>query len=253
MPRATRYIVEGYLYHLTHRCADGEFFLRFAKERDAYREWLRVGVNRYHVSVLGYTVTSNHTHVVCEVRDRLAVANMMKLAAGSVAQQRNLRKGHEGSVWEHPYHCTRIQDGKHLLNCLRYVDLNMVRTGKVKHPAEWRWCSYDELTGQRQRYRIVDQDRLLFLTGFSTMPEFAEFYRARISERLAARNAVREPYWTEAVAVGSADFVDTAVKTTSYRRDMERYEVCDPSGDKAWAVCEPGVSYGTDSNPKSAF
>ena len=161
MPRATRYIVEGYLYHLTHRCADGEFFLRFAKERDAYREWLRVGVNRYDVSVLGYAVTSNHTHVVCEVRDRLAVANMMKLAAGAVAQQRNLRKAHEGSVWEHPYHCTRIQDGRHLLNCLRYVDLNMVRAGQVKHPSEWRWCSYDELTGQRQRYRIIDEHRLL--------------------------------------------------------------------------------------------
>ena len=94
MPRATRYLEEGYLYHLTHRCADGEFFLQFAAERDAYRDWLRAGMNRYHVSVLGYTVTSNHTHVVCEVRDRLAVADMMKLASGSVAQQRNLRKGH---------------------------------------------------------------------------------------------------------------------------------------------------------------
>ncbi len=253
MPRATRYIVEGYLYHLTHRCADGEFFLRFAKERDAYREWLRVGSTRHHVSVLGYTVTSNHTHVVCEVRDRLAVADMMKLAAGSVAQQRNLRKGHEGSVWEHPYRCTRIQDGSHLLNCLRYVDLNMVRAGVVKHPCEWRWCSYDEFTGQRQRYRIVDGKRLLFLTGFTSLPEFAEFYRASISERLAARDMVREPCWTEAVAVGGAEFVDATVRTTSYRRHMERYEVHGPAGGKAWAVREPGVSYSTDFNPKSAI
>lgn len=253
MPRATRYIVEGYLYHLTHRCADGEFFLRFAKERDAYREWLRVGATRHHVSVLGYTVTSNHTHVVCEVRDRLAVADMMKLAAGSVAQQRNLRKGHEGSVWEHPYHCTRIQDGRHLLNCLRYVDLNMVRAGKVKHPSEWRWCSYDELTGQRQRYRIVDEKRLLLLTGFPSLLEFAEFYRTSISERLAAQDTVREPCWTEAVAVGSAEFVDAAVRTTAYRRHMERYEVIGTAGDRAWAVREPGISYGTDSNPKSAL
>lgn len=26
----------------THRCADGEFLLRFAKERAAYREWLGI-------------------------------------------------------------------------------------------------------------------------------------------------------------------------------------------------------------------
>lgn len=251
MPRATRYLVDGYLYHLTHRCADGEFFLRFAKERDAYREWLRVGAERYKVSVLGYTVTCNHTHVVCEVRDRLAVADMMKLAAGSVAQQRNWRKAHEGSVWEHPYHCTRIEDGQHLLNCLRYVDLNMVRAGKNKHPSEWRWCGYDELTGQRQRYRIVNQERLLLLTGFSSMPEFAAFYRASIAERLASTDRVREPCWTDAVAVGSEEFVDAAVKTTTYRRHMDRYEVCGQSGNKTWAVRESSVSFDANTAPES--
>ncbi len=245
-------MVEGYLYHLTHRCADGEYFLRFAKECDAYREWLRVGVQRYKVPVLGYMITQNHTHVVCEVHDRQAVANMMKLAAGSVAQLRNLRKGHEGSVWEHPYHCTRIEDGKHLLNCLRYVDLNMVRAGKVEHPSAWRWCSYEELTGQRQRYRIVDQDRLLFRTGFSSMPEFAAFYRDSIDGRLAAGNIVREPCWTEAVAVGSENFVDDAAATTAYRRRMERYEISS-DGDTTWAVREPEAAYNTDSYPKSAI
>jgi len=247
MPRATRYIVEGYLYHLTHRCADGEFFLRFARERDAYREWLRIGVKRYGVSVLGYTVTSNHTHVVCDVQDRLAVADMMKLAAGTVAQMRNLRKGHEGSVWEHPYQCTRIQDGQHLLNCLRYVDLNMVRAGRVRHPSEWRWCGYDELTGQRKRYRIVDQARLLVLTGFSCMRDFATFYTQSISDRLATRSLPREPCWTEAVAIGSDAFLDAAELTTPYRQRMQRYQVLSPTGDKAWAIREPGVSYGADS------
>ena len=149
MPRATRYLEDGYLYHLTHRCANGEFFLRFAKERNTYREWLRVGCTRHQVPVLGYAITSNHTHVVAEVRDRFALADMMKLASQSVAQTGNRRKGREGSVWEHPYQCTRIQSGAHLLNCLQYVDLNMVRAGKVEHPSQWRWCGFDELTGTR--------------------------------------------------------------------------------------------------------
>jgi putative transposase len=230
---------------------DGEFFLQFAKERNSYREWLRIGSNRYNVSVLGYTVTSNHTHVVCDVRDRLAVANMMKLASGSVAQQRNLRKGHDGSVWEHPYHCTRIQDGRHLLNCLRYIDLNMVRAGKVEHPSQWRWCSYDEFTGQRRRYRIIDKKRLMFLTGFSSENEFAEFYKASISERINARKMERQPCWTEAVAVGDSDFVNEAQNTTAYRRQMQQYKVSSPIGDDIWAVREPVNPYTPDSGQKS--
>lgn len=254
MPRATRYLENGYLYHLTHRCADGEFFLRFAEERDAYREWLRVGVKRYLVPVLGYAITGNHTHVVVEVRDRLAVADMMKLASGVVAQARNRRKGHEGSVWEHPYQCTRIEDGSHLLNCLRYVDLNMVRAGKVRHPGQWRWCGYDELTGKRKRYRIIDHARLLALTGFASLPEFSDYYANSISERLARDSQVREAHWTEAVAVGGADFVKAAEDDVVYRRRMHQYQVDDAAtGESMWAVRETAASYNTDSGAKSGI
>ena len=58
MPRASRYMVEGYTYHLTHRCHDRQFLLKFKQERDAYREWLRIGVQRYGVSVFGYGTDS---------------------------------------------------------------------------------------------------------------------------------------------------------------------------------------------------
>ncbi|MDP6523781.1 MAG: transposase [Kiritimatiellia bacterium] len=253
MPRATRYLQDGYIFHLTHRCQDGECFLRFSKERNAYREWLRIGTNRYRVPILGYSVTSNHVHVVVEVLDRYAVADMMKLASGVVAQARNKRKGHDGSMWEHPYQCTRVQDGRHLLNCLRYVDLNMVRAGKVEHPEDWRWCGYDELTDKRKRYRIIDQARLLSLTGFTTMRDFAEFYASSITERLSAGPQNREPFWTESVAIGSREFVDAAERTVSYRQAMERYEVDGSDGEKIWTVREQPSSYGGDLPPEMAI
>ncbi len=64
LPRSTRYLQNGYIYHLTHRCHNGRFMLRFSRERDYYREWLRVGAQRCRVAVLGFTITSNHVHVV---------------------------------------------------------------------------------------------------------------------------------------------------------------------------------------------
>jgi len=39
------------------------------------------------------------------------------LASGATAKQYNLRKGRTGSMWQHPYHCTMVEDGRHLLNC----------------------------------------------------------------------------------------------------------------------------------------
>ncbi len=225
--------------------------LRFSRERDHYREWLRVGAQRYRVAVLGCTITSNHVHVVVDVEDRYAVAEMMKLAAGVVAQARHRRKGGEDSVWEHPYQCTRIQDGRHLLNCLRYVDLNMVRAGKVAHPRQWRWCGYDELTGQRKRYRIVDRERLLDRTGFSTMDEFARFYMESIEQALAGGRSERQAWWTEAVAVGNEDFINDAAQACTYRRSMDKHAITIPGQESAWIVCEPTVAYRVDSRQKN--
>jgi putative transposase len=98
MPRASRYLREGYTYHLTHRCHDRRYLLKFAKDRDAYREWLRKAAKRYNVPVYSFTITSNHAHIIAHVDDVESVGLMMHLVAGAYAQQLNRRKDHEGSV-----------------------------------------------------------------------------------------------------------------------------------------------------------
>lgn len=247
MPRASRYLCEGYTYHLTHRCHDRRFLLRFNRERKAYREWLRVGVKRYRVPVYGYCITSSHTHAVVHVDDREAVARLMQLAAGAVASSLNTRKGHEGSVWEHPYRCTRVQDGQHLLNCLRYVDLNMARAGVVTHPRDWRWCGYDELTGQRQRYRVLDIDRLLQSLDLPDAASLSRLHEEGIARQIERRALSRQGHWTEALAVGSEDFVARAENEYACRREFTRYNVAEEGDQPAvWAVREAAPSYSTD-------
>ena len=245
MPRASDYLAEGRLYHLTHRCHNRSYFLRFARDRDSYRDWLREGVRRHGVAVYGYTVTSNHTHVVAEVDSREAVSALMHLAAGSTAKQYNLRKGHLGSVWEHPYQCTAIEDGQHLRNCLCYVDLNMVRAGVVPHPGQWRWCGYDELSGKRVRYRIIDQDRLLERLDIGGMEAFRRYYTEAIETRLARGVLSREAHWTDALAVGSRAFVEDICAGQERRCSFEMSEVAGPGGE-AWMVKETREAYGPD-------
>ncbi|MEA1926873.1 MAG: hypothetical protein U9N73_01600, partial [Candidatus Auribacterota bacterium] len=61
---------------------------------------------------------------------------------------------------EDRFHCTLIDTGRYLWNCLTYIDLNMIRAGVVSHPEEWEWCGYRELMGIRKRYRVLDIPRL---------------------------------------------------------------------------------------------
>jgi hypothetical protein len=48
-------------------------------------------------------------------------------------------------LWEDRYHATAIEAGEHLLRCLVYVDLNMVRSGVVSHPEQWLHGGYNEI------------------------------------------------------------------------------------------------------------
>jgi putative transposase len=89
------------------------------------------------------------------------VSGLMQTVAGEFAQFFNRRKGRSGGFWEDRFHSTMIDEGQHLWNCTKYVDLNMVRAGAVKHPSEWRWDGYSELMGLRQRYRLLDMEKLL--------------------------------------------------------------------------------------------
>ena len=241
MPRASRYLQAGYTYHLTHRCHDRRFLLKFVRDRDAYRKWLHAAVKRYSVDVYGFCVTSNHVHLIVHVNDTERIGRMMGLVAGSFAQQLNRRKRHDGSVWEHPYQCTIIQDGQHLLDCLRYVSLNMVRAGAVVHPADWRWCSHDELMGQRLRYRILNIDRLLESLGMDSLADLQSAYADGIDEKLRRRALSREAQWTEALAVGDRVFVESAARSFGQRNKFE-YSATDSAAD-AWAVREETAPY----------
>lgn len=137
MPRANRYIIPGNTYHLTHRCHDREFLLKFARDRNRYRQRLREAARTGELSLLTYNITSNHVHLVVYAADAEQVAVFMQQAAGEFARDYNRRKERRGAFWEGRYHATMVDSGEYLWSCLKYVELNMVRCGVVDHPRDW--------------------------------------------------------------------------------------------------------------------
>lgn len=47
MPRANRYFLPGHVWHITHRCHQKDFLLKFAKDRKRWRYWLFEAKKRY--------------------------------------------------------------------------------------------------------------------------------------------------------------------------------------------------------------
>ena len=111
------------------------------------------------MSVLNYTVTSNHIHLLVQDTGTDVIAQSIQLVAGRTAQQYNLRKGRKGAFWEDRYHATAIETDHHLHRCIVYIDLNMVRAGMVSHPEQWEHSGFNEVQKPPQRYRLIDLER----------------------------------------------------------------------------------------------
>jgi putative transposase len=217
MPRANRYMLPGCLYHLTHRCHDRGFLLRFARDRDEYRRRLRRRLAGSRCAVLDYAITSNHVHLLLRGQDPGAVSTLMQRVQGEFALHYNTRKERKGAFWDGRFGCTMVQGESHFWNCMRYVDLNMVRAGVVDHPSDWRWCGYQELTGRRTRFRILDIREVLAAGGIGSVETLQARYGETIEAALRRGRLAREPMWTESIAVGSRAFVESVAARTAGR------------------------------------
>lgn len=150
-------------------------------------------------------VTSNHIHLL--VRDngeRDVIPASVQLIAGRTAQEYNLRKDRNGAYWEDRHHPTAVETDSHLVRCMVYMDLNMVRAGVVKHPSEWPHGGYNEIQSPPQRYAIIDREALKELFAFRSGADLAAAHRDWIEEALSNGALRREGKWTESIAVGSS-------------------------------------------------
>jgi len=209
MPRANRHHVPGQLWHITHRCHDRSFLLKFARDRRCYLSWLHEARKRYGLCVLNYVVTCNHIHLLVKDDGDDGLARSVQLVAGRTGRQYNLRKNRQGAFWEDRYHATAVEAEAHLHRCLVYIDLNMVRAGVVRHPAEWAHGGYYEIhAAPESNSMMIDQVELSRLAGFSSVEDFRQAHRKWVAQALAANALHRDDCWSEALAVGSLGFVE---------------------------------------------
>jgi putative transposase len=239
--------VDGGVFHLTQRCHNRAFLLKFARDRDAYRAKVREHLRQFDVSVLDYCGTSNHVHFLVDASERLEVSGLMREVASEFARAYNQGKERTNAFWGDNYHATLVEAGEYLWQCLCYIELNMVRCGVVEHPRDCAWVCYHEILGCRRRYRLVDVDRLCWRLRANNVEEVRKNLNASLTERIARDEVKREPCWTESLAVGGLGFVEKVKPLILSRRETEVV----PTTDNVWVLQEAVIAYGQETDLKN--
>jgi len=190
--------------------------------------------------IFNYIVTSNHIHLL--VKDDSGENNIpkfMQLLESRTAQEYNNRKNRQGAFWEDRYHATAIESDSHLIECMVYISLNMVRAGVVKHPVDWRESGCYEIEFPKKRYAIINYNSLLKTLNIESMAKLQENQKEWIKEAMVRNNNKRESKWTEAIAVGSQSFLEKFKQQLDIKAKSRKII---PSGE-GYELSESDISY----------
>ncbi|WP_027184607.1 transposase [Desulfovibrio inopinatus] len=269
MPRSARFILDDRpaVYHVMSRTAlDGYPFGDV--EKDYFLALLKRLARVYFCEILGFAIMGNHFHLlvrmtpaasvseenVCErfkrcYGDTIPFSNArcaelqhkwtsLSEFVGELKQTfsrfYNKRHRRRGTLWGERYKSVLVEDGRTLVHCLAYIDLNPVRAGLVRRPEDYRWSSigyhlqtnnrdtllsldyglvdwnFDDSTERQRHYRqyLYEVGECSSDTDASIDPEIAERARqADYTYTLHDRLRLRTRWFTDAGIIGSKSFV----------------------------------------------
>ena len=118
---------------------DGAFVADVARELAEAREKVRDGLAEESV-----LVAKIHERFTYRMHD---LSEFMKTLVQRFTQWFNRTHQRSGNLWEEAFKSVIVESGIAARTMAAYIDLNPVRAGMVKDPADYRWSSYGEAIG----------------------------------------------------------------------------------------------------------
>jgi len=216
MPRLPRFAAPGQPQHVIQRGNNRTAIFTDPRDRYVFSEQLCAATRRHQCLIHAYVFMTNHVHLLVTPRKAGGISLLMQSLGRRYVRYFNSRHGRTGTLWEGRYRATLIESERYLLTCYRYIELNPVRAGLVRHPAEYRWSSHaanafgavDPLVSPHERYLDLARDTAARRSAYRALFDSA-IDAATITEIRRATNSE----WV----LGSEDF-RIEVGTTLKRR-----------------------------------
>jgi putative transposase len=141
MPRTSRAIVAHHCYHLINRGNNQQRLFHDRLDYTAFMWLMAEAQDHAPLPIVGACVMPNHVHFVVRPADDDQVARWTHWLFTTHARRYHKKYKSSGRVWQGRFKAFPIQEDRHLLTVLRYVERNAL-TAKLAASAEaWEWGS----------------------------------------------------------------------------------------------------------------
>ncbi len=130
---------EGATYHITCRCNNKEHFFEEDKHFERYLNMVRKSKELYDFKVHNYVIMNSHVHLIIRLGKDANISLIMHAINRRYAQWYNSIFDRKGHFWENRFFGDLIETDLSLLTVSIYSDMNPVRAGICRRPAEWEY------------------------------------------------------------------------------------------------------------------
>lgn len=197
MARLPRLILPDQPHHVILRGNNRQGIFYSDLDREHLLATLAEAASQYGVAIHAYVLMDNHLHLLLTPPGADALSRMMQSLGRRYVGWFNARHRRTGTLWEGRFRAGLIEGERHLLACMRYIELNPVRAGLCAEAADWKWSSAAHHLGL-VRNVLVTEHPMYWLLG-NTPFEREHAYREFLAEGVVA---AEQALFTEAVLRG---------------------------------------------------
>lgn len=205
MARLPRLSLPSYPHHVIQRGNNRQPIFLAPKDYEVFLDCLREAKRKCQARLYAYVLMTNHVHLLVEPEHEGDLGRFMQSVGRRYVRYINDAYERTGTLWEGRFKSAIVSRDEYLIACSRYIELNPVRAGMVRHPREYRWSSYQGRAMGRLD-PLLDEDPWYVTLGDNPQARaaaYAKWLEASVSDHEwdGIRNATQQGR-----AVGSASF-----------------------------------------------
>lgn len=205
MPRPPRlYAPEGTM-HVVARCNNREFYFDAKEDFQILLDHLGEMSSNYRVRLFGYTLMSNHIHLLLQSPDVDVLGRPMRWFMTQTARTFHRPRNRCGHFWERRFRACLVEDDLYALAALRYMDRNPVRAGIVEDPTNYVWSSCASYALGVANRLIQFHPSYLGLSAYGRVRQ--KHYREILASSSDPQIDARDSRWTSQRVVGTVGFL----------------------------------------------
>lgn len=184
MPRKSRELVDGGIYHVYSRGNNFQKLYRQREDCQIFLQLIQKTKTTFLFDVFHYCLMPNHYHLLLKIMRGDDLPRIMHSVLLSYTRYYKKAYGFKGHVFASRFRSPLIQEESYYLQCGRYIERNPVKAGIVKDVWEYECSSAGHYAFGRRDDLITDNP--YYLQTGRTLEERQNAYRKFVS--------LEEPY-----------------------------------------------------------